>query len=299
MATFEEAGIRYLTAASIQAFRDNSALWVMRYLFGRSDFRSAAFARSLALNDGMKAALHYGDVGRGEDAALWSYERRLEGAGIKPSDPSARSEQDAILPMFNMAVKALQENLGGLERPISSGLATHTFIGDFSTPFLSVPTFVFEQVQLHIKYTHRLPSKIQPKDMMALAIDGEARDVQPGILYVTMKKHAWLIPSQRELTEAAQQLVEDASALTAFLGAADSPEQALAMCPLNPEFYQWKPQLLSDCRTILRNHKEKLLDGSLCPQIGRRFSESPARHPHRNLLPDYRSGDADNDGEVW
>lgn len=290
MATFEECGIRYLTAASIQAFRENSALWVLRYLMGRSDFRSPAFARSLALGDGMKHTLHFDDVGGGEDVALDSYLSRIEGFGIPRDDPKALAEQDAILPMLELAVKALQQNLGGLFRPIASGLATSTFIRNFNTPFLSIPAFIWADVQLHIKYTHALPSKIKPKDLMAVAIDDHARSTRPAVLYVTMKKFAWYEPEPADIEYAIQCLTQDAQALQVFLGAVTTPEHALAMCPLNPEFYQWKPQLLSEARQILGGVDY----GALCAK-DRRFSEGHTRDSHGGLLPDDRLGDAEDE----
>ena len=296
MATFDEVGIRYLTAASVQAFRDNSALWCLRYLFGKSDFRSAAFARSVALNNGLKHILHTGDVSYGEDLALESYVRQCEEWGLDVmADPAARSEHDTLLEHLSGAVKAINENLGGFPRPIASGLATHAFIGEFNTPFLSVPSFIFEDVQLHVKYTHRCPSKIQPKDMMAMSVDAAARMQPPRVLYVTTKKHLWGVPTPADLALARYCLEEDALALQRFLGACETPEQALAMCPLNSEFYQWKPQLLSDARSILLNHTEKL-NAALRSEVGGRLSEGPHRLPHRDLLSDYRPGDAEIDG---
>lgn len=285
MATFEEVGIRYLTAASVQAFREAPALWVLRYLFGKKDFRSPAFARSLALSDGMRQMLHHSNLGMGEDVALHSYVRMTDEWELnRDTDTGARNEHDNILPMFEVAVKALSANLGGLFRPNSSGLATHTFIGDLSTPFLSVPTFTFDQLQMHIKYTNRCPSKPKPKDLMAMAIDSLARPrLGCAILYVTAKKAAWYEPRPEELVEAVMGLGFDARALEVFLAAVESPEHALAMTPLNPDFYQWKPELLSEARQILFNSVEKV-NGIICAKVRGRLPESKSWDTHVDLL---------------
>jgi hypothetical protein len=174
MDSLDEAGITYLTASSVSQWREAPALWVLRYLFGIKDFRSAAFARTLALRDGLKAAVNQLEIGKAEDLALGVYFAHLERMGIDPSSPEARNEHDSMLPMLDMSVKEFRAR-GLMVRPWACGIATSHWVEDIDVPLLSIADFVYESVQVKVCFTHRFPSKIRPKDLMGMAIDSLVR----------------------------------------------------------------------------------------------------------------------------
>jgi len=294
MPTFDDVGIRYLTPASIMLFRECPAAWVLRHLFGKQKGGKPAFARSIAMKDGTKVLAYRGDF----DEAVWvaqqSYARQLERMRIDPGGEGPRSEQDAILPMLRETCKAFLE--AGLdELPIAADLVSSVWLSnDLTAPFLSVPHLIYPDVQIQVRYTHRCPTKIQPRHMMALAVDQRLREQAVGIIYVTTKKNSGLmLPRPGELEQAQADMEFDAMALQTFLGSVESREHALAMVPLNPDTYQWTPELLLEARLIIHNAKDHV-DGIIrAKRAG--ISEGPSWDAHGNLLSDYRSGDAEND----
>lgn len=292
MDTLEECGITYLTAASLQLWREAPAVWALRYLFGIHSYKLPKVARSVALKDGLRAYLHTHDESLAEDTALEAYERKLVDWCVSPSDPDARSQHCTILPMISVIVKEIKD-LGIDQKPLAFSIARHVPVDWAPVPLLSVVDFVFADRQLKIKFTDRRPSAIKPRDLASLAIDVMARNQPPQIVYVTHKHAGWHEPTIDELYVAQRQLQAEAEAMEVFLLSAQTREHALAMLPLNHEHWAWKPGLLEAASNIITQSKEKTL-GLICTER-RRLSEGASRHPRGDLLPGPGSWDAEID----
>ena len=289
---FEHCDIRYLTAASLQQWREAPALWALKHLFGIHSYKCSAVAKAIALKDGLRYCMHNQNERAGEDIALGVYERKLEEWGIDLQSPSARSDHDSLLPSLQCHVQEIQRR-GLLKKPLAFAVAKHVWIEDIEVPFLSVVDFVFEEVQLKVKFGGRCPSTIQPRDIAAMSVDADVRFQRPAILYGTMKKVGWFEPDHMQLRSALQRLRAEAMALQTLLKTAESREQVLAMLPINHYHYQWRPDLLEAATAIVNTYQEKQR-GLICTE-GRGLPERPARIACGDLLPDSGSWDSEVD----
>lgn len=286
----EEAGIGYLTARSISQWRESPALWVLHRMFGVVDFKVPAVARSIACHDGLRHILYTGDISAGEDVALQVYVRKLGDWGLDAGSPEARSDQDSILCSIQCLVQEIQHR-GLLKKPLATRISVPVWMEGVSVPLLSIAHYVWDNLQLDVKFGLKCPTSIQPKDMLTLVLNEKARAQPAEICYVTPKKVGWYEPEVPALLKCWEKAAIDARAMETFVLTAPSREHALAMLPLNPDTYLWKPHLLEAATDILINSREKII-GSLCSQ-NRELPESTSGRPHRNLLPSDRSWNAE------
>ncbi|HET8721018.1 MAG TPA: hypothetical protein VFM24_03250 [Nitrospira sp.] len=293
MDSLEECGIHYLTASSVQQWREQPAVWVMEKLLGIRENRATAVAKTIAVKDGLRHALYAEDAYIGEDIALDVYRRKLLEWRIDPTSEAARSDEDIVLPLYDVHVKEIQR-LGLLKKPLATGIASSLLVDGLGTALLAVTDFVFDDAQLRIKCCGRLPSSIQPRDMAALALDARVRGQVPMIVYATPKKLATYVPNGIELDAALDALIADARSLETFVRTAETPMHALAMLPVNTGHYLWKPELQVAASNMLNQWRTQ--NGALCTE-GRGLPEGAARISHLDLLPDDRSGDAESDLE--
>jgi hypothetical protein len=288
-----EIGLRYLTASAVQQWSVCPATWVLGSLFGKRDFKVPAVARHMAVRDALRACLHHQDDKAGDDVLIRTYTNRLIEWGIDPASEAARSDEDTLLPLLDGCVKEFQQ-VGCFKMPLAFRIASSLLVAGIETPLLSVADFVFEHTQVKVKTGKRLPSKIEPRDMAALALDARVRAQHPIIIYVTPKKSAVYEPTGAELKEALDQLCFEAMSLETMLLTAQSPGHALAMLPMNGDHFMWKPQLKVEALKIINQWRTSC--GTLCTEI-RELREGAGRITHRDLLPDARSWDAEGDVE--
>lgn len=257
MDTLDECGIKYLTASAIDQWRDSPAVWALKAFFGFQDYRSPAFARSMALKDGLRGAFNQLGRSASEDLALRVFQMKLGEWGIAPASPGALKEHDSILSMLDGAVKEFLER-GLMVRPMASGIANSHWVDDIEVPLLSVADFVFDTHQVKVVFTHRCPSAPRPRDLMGLAIDALVRSQQVAVLYVTMKKAAWYEPSPDDLAAALRDFVMEARNLQTFVHTIDSREHAMACLPLNSGHYRWTPALREKAISIITEAQESI-----------------------------------------
>jgi len=285
MDSFDECGIRYLTPSSINAFRDNPAYWVMRFLYGVQT-TSPAFIRSIAVKAGVKSMLYERKLGHAEDRALETFQHRIGVSGMDWEDPGVQDEYDNVLPMFDLAVKAL-DGLGLIKMPTAMDMPTHVWADGVTAPFLSSPDIVYEDCVVDLKPTKRCPSKLPFRDLAAMAIHSRAREgVVIHNIYATNKKYASYAPLPSQLDEAWADLVTDAFALQTFVFSAESREHALAMTPLNRDHFYWSDESLEKARSILKLTQERM--HGLNNAAGTRRLRAPGTgDPFGDMLPDH------------
>ncbi len=261
MNDFDECGIHYLTASSIDAYRDNPAAWVMRYLYGLQT-GSAALARTIAVRSAVKHWMYGMDLGSVEDKLDEFFQVVCEDRGVDIHSPDARSEHSTLLALFTRAIKALQQLGVGAQvgkLPLAAGLPHSVWADGLDAPFLTAPAFVFQDFTLELKFGKRCYTSVQPRDLANLAVQSRAYPGKPQkILYVTHSKDSAPEVSPEALEAAWAALVIDALALQTFIKTATTREHALAMVPVNPSQFRWDEPALTKAGEILALTQERL-----------------------------------------
>lgn len=261
MNDFDECGIRYLTASSIDMYRDNPGAWVMRYLYGLQT-GSAALARTIAVRSAAKHWIYGESLGNVEDRLDEFFQVVCADRGVDIHSPDARSEHSTLLALFTRTVQALQQlgvghNVGKL--PLAAGLPHSVWADGLEAPFLAAPAFVFQDFTLELKWGKRCYTDVQPRDLGNLAVQSRVyRDRPQKILYITHSKDSCPEIAPERLEAAWAALVVDALALQTFIKTATTREHALAMVPVNPSQFRWDGPTLTRAGEILALTQERL-----------------------------------------
>jgi hypothetical protein len=244
MASFEECGIKWLSASSISNYCANPAYWVVRYLIGERGRMVPAICRADAVYHGTKTWCFGADQRTAEDWALGEFEMNTQ-----EMDPGERAkEHDAILPMLDETCKLFQA-FGFRQAPLTARVFNTVWLEGISASFVTKPDFEFPDCIVDLKTTHALPSSIREKDLINGALHMLRRGKPVFVCYATMKKAACYQLGRREAEEALVKLTLDAVALQNFVDRIESPEQALSMVPLNEKHFLWSPELLAVARS--------------------------------------------------
>ncbi len=294
MDSFEECDIRYLTASSIMAYRDNPAQWVTRYLFGHKQSGAPKIARTIAIKGGLKHWLYGAELGKAEDLLDDLFRLACEDQKVYVLDPAARAEHSIVLPLFLSAVNGfndLGEGSANGSVPLAVDLASSVWADGVGAPFISSPFAVFQGHLVDVKPGSRCPSTLQKQDLLNCAVHARHHpDVPVSVIYATHKKHKVFTATRQELEEGWEELVYEARALQSFLKAADSREHALSMVPLNGDNFRWDSNNLAIAKSIKASYEEKQNGLQIAPG-SERLQERVSRSISGDMLSNIGSGD--------
>lgn len=256
---FEECGIRWLTAASIDAYRDNPAFWVMRHLYGVKPVGTASLARVIAVKEALRHWLYKGDIGQAEDVVDDVFRMKCAEFGIALDAPDARSEHSSLLALFLLLVNDFREMGLGFEAghvPLAHDLAHSVWVDGLEAPFLVAPAFVFENSWVEVKPGKRCYNSVQPRDMIRCALNFQVyKDKLGVVMYATAKRSNPIAVPAFTTIQFWTELVSDALALQNFIRMVPSREQALAVLPTNPTHFRWDARSLTAALTALQQEK--------------------------------------------
>lgn len=233
MTPFEHHNIKHLSPSSLNLWRDQPALWAVKYLMRIRENMGAAVWRGHAVEAGLAHWLHTGDEDVSENKALDHFRFRHEEAG-SPDDPDYDKELDAILPMLGEACKAF----AGRKKPLLQLRVEHWFDG-LEVPVIGYVDFAFEDADYDLKSTHRCPSEPRPDHARQVALYTAARGKPGHLVYVTPKKHVSYPVEPEEHLEAMRR---DALSLQRFLDRVKNGSDALEMLPANLDHYRWSDE---------------------------------------------------------
>src|SRR5262249_2728073 len=142
MDSFDDCGIRYLTAGSLNLWREAPGLWVLEHLYGIKGGMNAALARMIAVKSGVTSWLYRGNLNDAENVGLLAFANPMAGV----DDPDIASSEDSILELISGTVKEFQRLGLGISEgqpPVCCGLANSVWIDGITIPLLTAPDFVF------------------------------------------------------------------------------------------------------------------------------------------------------------
>lgn len=287
MASFDECGIRFLSASSVENFSQNSAYWVARYMLGGRQRPAPAMIRAAAVKTGILSWLTGGEVNHALDRALQHYDLGLR--EVEYCVAEARKEQDAILPMLDEFFK-LSERFGLRKFPVGHSVFNTVWLEGISVPFMTKPDFVFDDCVIDVHTTHRMPSEPTAKHMTNAALHMLHRGCDAKIIYLTMKKGALYEAPIESAGHYLEELWKNSKAIEAMVERVTTPEQALAEMVLQPTHYLWTPELLKAAKDKQPQPPMEILHGLQLAGTGE-IRAATGRNPSGRVLQGDRPGD--------
>lgn len=250
MASFEEAGLSFLSASSVDNYNANPAYWVTRYLLGVKNPVAPAVIRTAAIKAAVAHVMRGATLEEGEDLARRHFDQcRLDVADELAGGIPA--EQDAILPMFHEVSKALQGV--ALGKFIGPGVFNTVWLDGISVPFMSKPDLVFEECVVDVYPSNRLLSTPSDKHLANAALHKLHCGRDPIIVYATMKKRGVHYLTAVDCLKAVGRLRREAARIEELVTRIERPEDALGFLPLRPDHFLWSETSLAAAAVALDN----------------------------------------------
>jgi hypothetical protein len=187
---FHKHGIRHLSASSLNLYRTEPALWLLKYVYKVKDKSAMPKAwRGLAVEAGLDSFLYERAPVIAEQRAnnlygLHSTEFANANDGIFAQDADKVGE--LIPKMLTQAIDATKSWPLPLAHQIK---IAHTFDG-VDVPVIGYIDYRWSDSLVDLKTTERLPSKPRPDHARQVSLYAAATKCKPKLLYVTHQKSA-------------------------------------------------------------------------------------------------------------
>lgn len=254
MNVFERHGITHLSASSINLYRAEPALWIMRYLYRVSDDVGPGAWRGSAVEAAIDLTLYKNCPDEEAiDAALQSFEMNAQG----DLDEKVAKERDALPGFVRQATKLLRP----LGEPVARQFRVEQWLDGIGVPVIGYVDYLWPETLLELKTTLRMPSAPREDHAAQVVSYADATERTAGIAYVTPAK-GMIFPSlMLDATAARRAMLLGARAIRGMLSRIDSKEHAAAMFSPNLSSFYWTDATKEAAAQIW-----KVSDGSDLPQ---------------------------------
>jgi len=252
MNPFQAHGIERLSYSSVEAYRADPAVWLLRNRMKVSSGTSAAMARGNAVEYGIELKLtdEFGTVSveAAQEAACKKY--RQETALVVGKEQ--REKELAVIPEYiAQGVEALSQ----FGRPLSTQNKLELRFDDIPVPFIGFDDFEFDgepKLSIDLKTTGRCPSQIMDNHMRQGSLYQAMRpDHKIMFCYVTPKKHAIFEINKADTIEVVEEFRTAAKRMMTFLSLSEDPmELASIFAPNYSSFYWNDPILRAEAKRI-------------------------------------------------
>lgn len=189
MSPFEKHEIKHLSWSSLKLFRNEPALWVLKYLHGYRDHAGPAAWRGKAVEAGLDWFLYKGKEGALEAALKQfdlDYHDFLEAS--EGEIPNKLDDESAnIEPMLLQAMDAAKD----WGTPLARQIRIEHNVPGVEVPLIGYVDYVFDDWLVDLKTTLRCPSDAKPEDVRQVLLYQLGTGKLPRLLYVTPKKSAF------------------------------------------------------------------------------------------------------------
>ena len=231
--SFARHGIKHLSASSLNLWKNEPALWALRYLHGIKDEAGPAAWRGTAVEAGLDAVLFSGaDEQTAAKIALDNFDLNVGGV----IDDDTEAERANIAKILQQATEAVK--IYG--KPISRQEKIEFWLEGIDFPVIGFTDYRFPDFILDLKTTLRMPSEPRPDHIVQMAVYSGARDLPAFLLYVTPKKFQPYQVTEEQVKEGLWVLRRSALALKNVLAFCQTKEQIAEMIvPRDMTNYLW------------------------------------------------------------
>ena len=232
MSVFDRHGITHLSASSINLYRAEPALWVMRYLFGVKDEAGPGAWRGTAVEAGVDLVL-YKNCPDDEaiDTAMQSFEIKAQG----DLDEKVVKERESIPAFVRQAAKLLRP----LGEPVARQFKVEHWLDGIDVPVIGYVDYLWPDKLLDLKTTLRMPSAPREDHAAQVVLYADATERPAGIAYVTPAKGIIYPSLMLDATAARRSMLLGARAIRGMLSRIDSKEQAAEMFSPDLSSFYW------------------------------------------------------------
>lgn len=233
MVSFARHGINHLSASSLNLWKNEPALWVLRYLHGIKDDAGAAAKRGTAVEAGLDHILFSeASLDEATAKALDNFALNTEGE----ITDEIEKERAAIPDMLARAAEAVKP----YGKPISRQEKIEHWVDGIDVPIIGFTDYRFPDFILDLKTTLRMPSEPRADHIVQMALYSDARSLPAFLLYTTPKKaHPYQV-TEEQVKDGLWTLRRSALALKNILAFCQAKEQVAEMIvPRDMGTYLW------------------------------------------------------------
>lgn len=233
MASFEQHGIKHLSASSLGLWRENPGLWSLKYLGGFKDDAGPSAWRGSAVEGGMLRLLHNRPFEEAVETALATFDGNCMGEVSEQIDA-----ERALIEQMLRVCNSVPRNKSPL---IASQVKVECWLDDVEVPLIGYIDFLFEDGSLiDLKTTKACPSSAKPAHSRQVSIYMHSRKSDNGsLLYVTGKKFASYSVTTDEKDAGLAELRRDALSLQRFLSKFEKSRSVIDALPMNSDDFRW------------------------------------------------------------
>jgi len=231
---FERHNIDHLSPSSLILYRADPGLWARRYLLKWQDSAGPAAWRGSAVEAGLAAVLH----GQNDFREKARERFELDAQGL--ADEATEKQRGLISPMLAQAIEATSTDFS--PRPAMQIKIEH-WIDGCSVPLLMYLDFGFQDFDLDLKTTERIPSEPREDHLFQIGLYHAARKRPQKVLYVSAKKFALYDVTEEHAAAAVRDAVNAARALERYLSLSRDPKVLAGIVSPSTDGFRWTDNL--------------------------------------------------------
>lgn len=229
---FERHNIRHLSPSSLVLYRADPGLWARKYLLKWQDSAGPAAWRGSAVEAGLAAWLH-GQI----DFRAKAHERfELDAQGL--ADEATEKQRQLIDSMLDVAIPGV-----GLPTRPALQIKIEHWLDGVSVPLLMYLDFGFQDFDLDLKTTERIPSEPREDHLFQIGLYHAARKRPQKVLYVSAKKFALYDVTEEHAAAAVRDAVNAARALERYLSLSSDPKVLAGIFSPSTDGFRWNDSL--------------------------------------------------------
>jgi len=234
MATaFERHNIRHLSPSSLILYRADPGLWARKYLLKWQDSAGPAAWRGSAVEAGLAGWLH--EQPNPLAKAMERFE--LDAQGL--ADEATEKQRALIEPMIAIATGATFD----FPRRPATQIKIEHWLDGCSVPLLMYLDFGFQDFDLDLKTTERIPSEPREDHLFQIGLYHAARKRPQKVLYVSAKKFALYDVTEEHAAAAVRDAVNAARALERYLSLSNDRRVRAGICSPSTDGVRWNDNL--------------------------------------------------------
>jgi PD-(D/E)XK nuclease superfamily len=228
---FAKHGITHLSASSMSLYRNEPALWVLRYLYGFKDEVGASAWRGTAVEQAVDRLLYEATCTEEQAIALalQNFEINAQGDLSEETDKERKVIPDIV--------KQAAQIMRPFGIPVARQFKIEHFLDGIEVPVIGYVDYLWPDHLIDLKTTLRMPSEPRPDHAAQVAIYSAATGRKASLAYVTPKKAA--VYPVEDMTQPLWTVHRSAHAVRALLTKTDTREEAAMLFSPNFDSFYW------------------------------------------------------------